>query len=105
VKVLLVGWFMIKMYNVDSMQHNYLLEDSIKNTVISATLKTPLSYGENTWIKLQIVATCDTTDEIFEAPGSSAIFHKNTKICDSEEIKELKCTEKNSFIVNGIPYC
>ena len=104
-KILLVGWYLIKMYTLDGTQHNYLLEDSVRNTMISATLKTPLSYGENTWIKLRIVATCVTTDETFEASGTSAMFHRNAKICDAEKIEELKCTEQNSFIINGIPYC
>lgn len=104
-KLILTGWFIIKMHTVDGAEHNYLLEDPVKNRMISATLDAPLSYDENTWIKLSMVATCATTDEAYQVEGIGMTLHKNLHICDAEKVEELKCTERNSFVVNGIPYC
>lgn len=93
------------MHAVDGTEHNYLLEDPVKNTMISATLDSPLSYEEDTWIKLQMIVTCTTSDETFETVGVNATLHRNLHICNAEKVEELKCTERNSFVVNGIPYC
>jgi hypothetical protein len=104
-KIFLTGWFIIRMHTLDGVEHNYLFEDPVKNTMVSATLEAPLSYEAGTWIKLDIAADCTTIEERYEERGIAVMLHRNIVLCNAQSVKELKCTERNSFIVNGIAYC
>lgn len=99
--IILSGWFIIKSYTGTDHQYNYLLEEPRENYLISASLDKPLSYGEDTWIKLKVYAQCE---EVM-SPTQYAGISIGTHICNAKTVQELKCTPYNSIIINGIPYC
>lgn len=101
IKILLSGWFIIRSYSVEDNQHSYLVEEPVKNMQIAFNIPNKLSYNENAWIKLQINAECEV---VFDNPVGGNFFTK-THICTGSDVVELKCTEKNSLIINGIHYC
>lgn len=106
INMFLSGWFLITTYAVDGDQHNYLLNDPQTNTIVSASTQDPLPYGENRWIKLRMTAECHKSYDYdyYKQYGRSTI-PLITTICSANKIQELKCTEANSFVMNGIRYC
>ncbi len=97
----LSGWFIISSYSVDADRHSYLVEDHIKNYHVAFTLPEKLSYGENAWIKLRMNATCSEEQQPSRVPY---LFVRHF-FCTAEAVEELKCTERNSFVVGGRRYC
>lgn len=102
IEMLLTGWFIVSSHTLDKGQHNYLLVDMIQNHHVAYSNTEPLSEGEGSWIKLRMQLECNFVLEPPFAPGLQAV--KNY-YCDASRVIELKCTEKNSYVVGGKRYC
>lgn len=100
---MLSGWFFIKLHSVDGNLHSYLVEDPSTNRSITFEVDKPLESDENTWVKLQMIAQCDEFLEPYQA--GTKTFYKQAATCEAEHVTELKCTEQNSFVINGISHC
>jgi len=101
-KTIVAGWFMIKGL-LPGETNIYELAQPEQNYFITLTSRETLPYGPDHWIKLRMFAECeDSTDsDFFE--GQS--FIKNIHFCTADSFVELKCTERNSFVINGIKFC
>ena len=104
-KILLSGWFIIRFHDIDAGKHSYLVEEPNHNYKISFNMNESLPYEENTWIKLKMTTSCTEVEEPYEIKDVNTLFSKRVFLCTADVVEELKCTERNSFVVNGIGYC
>jgi hypothetical protein len=101
-EVILAGWFVISFYGMDNGKHNYLLQDKRTQTNVAWLSETPLPYGQGANIKLKIRADCDKVEAPPMSPGMHGVI---SYYCNANEVVELKCTERNSFVIGGVRYC
>lgn len=102
--ILFQTWFLISSYSVDDDRHNYLVHIKKHNVNLSLSLSEPLAYGEQRWIKLKVEADCNVVKTPFMVGTKQQGWHKDY-FCSAEEAEEMKCTERNSFVVGGVRFC
>jgi len=104
----MIAWFIIKTHGIEDGTHNYYLLEPYKNYHVSISdLKEPLPHKENHWIKLKVTMDCEFVKTVEEIDTGLMIvqYLKNNYFCDAKEFEIEKCTDRNSFIVDGVRYC
>ena len=81
------------------------MEDPANGFKVLVSTETPYPYEENTWINLEMSVSCLESSEPYTIKDVTGTFSRQVNICAAEKVKELKCSESNSFIVNDIAYC
>ena len=102
-KTILSGWFIIKAMTDTGTGQLYELVEPIHNYYVSLETSTSLPYGPDHWIKLNMNATCDDTIET-DSDAPIPIL-RSAHFCTADSFVELKCTERNSLVINGIRFC
>lgn len=101
--ITLTAWFIIKSHT-PGVEHNYYLYEPEKRYHVSYITKDKLRFGADQWIKLKLKMECELVKT--QAPTiHNAVYLVNNYYCTTNEVLEQKCTEYNSFVVNGIRYC
>jgi hypothetical protein len=100
-------WLVIVLWTPENGKHNYYLKDPVKNYHIAATLDEKLPYEPGSWIKATVTMECDDVQTIQEINTGSRIvnFLRNDHFCNTTEVRNEECNERNSFVIGGIRYC
>jgi hypothetical protein len=106
---ILTGWFLINTHSFDDNRHNYNLYDQQNNTFIAATVdhefpkqNISCNNADMCFVKLKMTAECVKS---YSWPVANSKMPLITTLCNANKVQELKCTERNSFVINGIRYC
>jgi len=100
--VLIKSWLVISSFTSNgNNQYTYQLTEPLKNYSISFETDTKLPYDETYWIRMYGTIKCIEHSYVPCRYCPDFYYY----ICDSEDLKEISCETKETFIVNGVGFC